>query len=918
MTRSHPERAEPRSIGTSGTANVLAREVRLLGALLGEVIVEQAGTGVFDLVESTRLAAIAARRRGPDERVTFDVLPVDAEMLEGVVRAFGLYFQLVNLAEARDRVRRATRRARATGGASEAAGLRASLRRLGGPEALRQVRITPVLTAHPTEARRRTVLVALRRIARLLEQLDDPRLPPSGDRDIRRQLREEITVLWQTAELRRGAPSPIDEVRTAMVVFDETIYRLVPRLYGLVDTLLPGQRNARTRELERPSVPAFLRFGSWIGGDRDGHPAVTSAVTEEALRIQADHVLRGHEAVATRLMQTIAAKVREPFVPTALRRGLEADARAMPELAASLRERFPDEPFRQRFGFIAEGLRLTRARLAREGSHRDERAGSAGYAGPGALLAELAEIQGWLVEVGLARSAWGDVHDFAWQVETFGFHLAELEVRQHTAVHRRALAGGEGNGSGDGAGGDGAPARSEVLETFRSMARLQRDFGDGAVARYVVSFTASASDVTDVLDLAGLAGVAAELALDVVPLFESSEALTAAGPMLDALLLDERYRDHLRGRGDRQEVMLGYSDSNKEVGFVAANWLLHRAQADLADAARRHGIELTLFHGRGGAIGRGGGQLELAVAAQPRGSVAGRLKLTEQGEVVWTRYGDPELALRHLEALTTAAVDSIATDAQPDGGGDPPGAADVMDHLAAAARRAYRALVHDDPGFAGFFARLTPIDEIARLQLGSRPPKRSAGRPDDRSIDDLRAIPWVFAWSQARVGLPGWFGMGTAIGAFEGADSGRGHARLAELYSTWPFFRSLVDHARLAVRRADLAVASGYAQLATEPGDAARWATIAEEFARTSAALERLPQPATASNAAARAEAEAARRSIGLRAPYVDTLSVVQLELLRTLREREARDPADPTLPVIRPLIALTISGLSAALQGTG
>jgi phosphoenolpyruvate carboxylase len=912
-----PGGAEPRSIGTSGTRDVLAREVRLLGALLGEIIVEQAGREVYDLVEATRLAAIAARRRGPDERVTFDVLPVDAATLEGVVRAFGLYFQLVNLAEARDRVRRATRRARATGGASEAAGLRASLLRLDGPEALARVRITPVLTAHPTEARRRTVLVALRRIARILEQLDDPRLPPSGDRDIRRQLREEITVLWQTAELRRGAPSPIDEVRTAMVVFDETLYRLVPRLYGLVDTLLPGPRNARTRELERPSVPAFLRFGSWIGGDRDGHPAVTSAVTEEAVRIQADHVLRGHEAVGTRLMQTIAAKVRSPSVPAALERRLEADAKAMPELARSLRERFPDEPFRQGFGFIAERLRLTRAGLSREGSGGSRRSGTGGprgYAGPDVLLAELAEIQGWLVEVGLARSAWGDVHDFAWQVETFGFHLAELEVRQHAAVHRRALGGADG----DRAGGGGPPTRSEVLDTFRSMARLQQDFGDAAVSRYVVSFTATASDVTDVLELAALAGVAGDLALDVVPLFESSEALTAGGATLDALLRDEHYREHLRGRGDRQEVMLGYSDSNKEVGFVAANWLLHRAQADLAAAAGRHDIELTLFHGRGGAIGRGGGQLELAVAAQPRGSVAGRLKLTEQGEVVWTRYGDPELALRHLEALTTAAVDSVVMDAQADGGGDPPGAADAMEDLAAAARRAYRALVHDDPGFAGFFARLTPIDEIARLQLGSRPPKRSAGRADDRSIDDLRAIPWVFAWSQARVELPAWFGLGTAIEAFERAASRDGSARLAELYSSWPFFRSLVDHARLAVRRADMAVASGYAKLAAEPGDAARWATIAAEYARTSAALERLPQPATASNAAARAEAEATRRSIGLRAPYVDTLSVVQLELLHTLREREARDAADPTLPVIRPLIALTISGLSAALQGTG
>jgi phosphoenolpyruvate carboxylase len=905
-----PGRAEPRSIGTSGTRDVLAREVRLLGALLGEIIVEQAGREVYELVESTRLAAIAARRRGPKERVTFDVLPVDAATLEGVVRAFGLYFQLVNLAEARDRVRRATRRARATSGASEAAGLRTALRHLGGPAALARIRITPVLTAHPTEARRRTVLVALRRIAHLLEQLDDPRLSPSADRVVRRQLREEIAILWQTAELRRGAPSPVDEVRTAMVVFDETLYRLVPRLYGLVDTLLPGPRSARVRELYEPRVTAFLRFGSWIGGDRDGHPAVTAVVTEETLRIQADHVLRGHETVATRLMQTIAAKVREPAIPPELRRQLEADARAMPELAQSLRERFPDEPFRQRFGSVAERLRRTRAGLTAGSASGVRAAIGRGYRDPDALVAELTAIQGWLVEVGLARTAWGDVHDFAWQVQTFGFHLAGLEVRQHAAVHRLALAASNGGGQ---------PDRAEVLETFRAMARLQRAFGPSAVSRYVVSFAAGPRDVTDVLDLAAQAGVADELALDVVPLLESSAALTAGGATLDALLRDERYRAHVRARDDRQEVMLGYSDSNKESGYVAANWLLHRAQADLAALAQRHGVELTLFHGRGGAIGRGGGQLELAVAAQPRGSVAGRLKVTEQGEVVWTRYGDPEIALRHLEALTAAAVESVVADADTaNGGGDPPGAAAVMDELASTAGRAYRELVHDDHGFAGFFARMTPIDEIARLQLGSRPPKRSAGRQDAISIDDLRAIPWVFAWSQARVELPAWFGLGTALESYERAHPRDGAARIAELYTSWPFFRSLIDHARLGVRRADIVLARGYAGLATEFGDADRWAAIEAEHGRTAAALDRLPAPVTASSVPDRAEAEAIRRSIGLRAPYVDTLSVVQLELLRTLREREARDPADPTLQVIRPLIALTISGLSAALQGTG
>jgi phosphoenolpyruvate carboxylase len=898
--RQRPEQAEPRSIGTSGTANILAREVRLLGALLGEIIVEQAGREVFELVESTRLRAIAARRSDGDERVTFDVLPVEAEVLEGVVRAFGLYFRLINLAEARERLRQARRRARATGGASEGARLRSILGRLGDASDLQRIRISPVLTAHPTEARRRTVLVALRRIARLLERLDDPRLAPSGDRDVRRRLREEIAVLWQTAELRRGAPSPIDEVRTAMVVFDETIYRIVPQLYRRVDGLLPGSRDARPPELRPPVVPAFLQFGSWIGGDRDGHPAVTAAVTETAARIHADHVLHGHEAVATRLAQTIAAKIRGPRVPSALVSRLRSDARTLPDLARALDARFPDEPIRQRFAFIAERLRRTRERLTLGGAVPY----AGGYPNAAALLDELGELQEALVEVGLARSAWGEVQDFVWQVETFGFHLASLEIRQHADVHRRALA----------TSGADAQLRTEVIDTIRALDRIQRDHGPAAASHYVVSFTSSERDVIDVLTLAEQALDGNEPAIDVVPLFESSDALRSAGAIVGALFEDPRYRAHLRGRGDRQEVMLGYSDSNKESGYVAANWLLHRAQAAIAEAGRRAGIEITLFHGRGGAIGRGGGELELAVSAQPPGSVDGRLKVTEQGEVVWTRYGDPELGLEHLEALTSAAIDSIA---RPAGGAhtaEPDGGPEALEELATEARFVYRALVYDDPGFSGFFARLTPIDEIARLQLGSRPASRSARR----AIDDLRAIPWVFSWSQARIELPGWYGLGGALEAFEAAHPESGTSVLAGLYRDWPFFRSLIDHARLAVQRADLPLARGYAALAGEPGDVERWGRIEAEFERTVRALERLPDAPSAAWSGPRPGSPTSPGSAGLRAPYVDTLSVVQLELLRAMREREARDPEDPTLPVLRSLIGLTISGLSAALQGTG
>ena len=444
------------------------------------------------------------------------------------------------------------------------------------------------------------------------------------------------------------------------------------------------------------------------------------------------------------------------------------------------------------------------------------------------------------------------------------------------------------------------------------MARMQRQFGPEAVARYIVSFTSSASDVTDVLDLAAEAG-AGDLVLDVVPLFESSAALTEAGSIVEALLADPRYRAHLRGRSDRQEVMLGYSDSTKESGYVAANWLLHRAQAALAAVAARHDIELTLFHGRGGAIGRGGGQLELAVAAQPPGSVDGRLKLTEQGEVIWTRYGDPEIALQHLETLTAAAIDSlVGPEAEAE---DPAHGLAVMETLATEARRAYRALVYDDAGFAGFFVRMTPIDEItappARVAPGPTAARRTSAR-STTSAPSRGSSPGRRRGSSCRRGS------GSGLRSRPSAAPSAGRTRVSPSCTTAGRSSgrsSTMPGSRWPARTWPSPGATR--ALATEPGDAERWSAIEAEYERTVAALDRLP-PSPAAVAADRAEAEAIRRSAALRAPYVDTLSVVQLELLRTLREREARDPADPTLPVIRPLIALTISGLSAALQGTG
>jgi phosphoenolpyruvate carboxylase len=917
---SAPHSAEPLGIGSAGARDPLAAEVRLLGALLGEVITEQAGVETFERVERLRTTMIALRvADDPVERarIEAELDGLDLGQTEAIIEAFALYFQLVNLAEARARVRALRRRERAARFGLLDDSVAEAIERLrvaGRSEAeldavLARLRISPVLTAHPTEARRRTILIALRRCAILLERLDDPRLTPSEDREIRRRLREEITILWRTSDLRAIAPEPLDEVRTAMAIFDATLFTAVPRLYRATDAAFDrhGSRGPRTG-VRPPRVPAYIRFGSWVGGDRDGNPSVTADTTLRALRIQADHVLHGYEAVAMRLMQTISVATPAERVPRALASRLGRDAEELPETDRQLRRRFPDEPYRQRFGFIAERLRRTRAALTDEAGPR-----SGAYPDAAALERELSELEAALLEDGLPRVAWGELLELRWQVATFGFHLASLEVRQHSSVHRAALAAIREGADDDRELAPGVTL-GEVLATFRAIGTAQVRYGEAACHRVVVSFTASAADATDVLALVDAAHDGRDgrrPVIDVVPLFESSEALEAAGSILDALLADPTYREHLRSRGDAQEVMLGYSDSSKESGFLAAAWMLHRAQADLTATARRHGIELTLFHGRGGAIGRGGGPANRAIMGGAAGSVDGRLKLTEQGEVIAANYADPAIARRHLEQLTGATLlasmpEHEAAMHEALGAGAP-----LIDELAATARDAYRALVHDDPGFARFFRDVTPIAELSDLRLGSRPAARRRFGHDEEAppIDALRAIPWTFAWSQSRIDLPGWYGLGAALEAYRTRHGEAGLDEIARLYRTWPFLSSVLDNAELILARADMGVARRYAALAG-PDGAARWSAIEAEYHRTAAHLLRITGRERLMDGA-----PVLQRSIALRTPYVDALSELQVRLLARLRAIPADDPDRAAL--LR-LVQLSVNGVAAGLRSTG
>ena len=908
------QRAEPKSIGSATAPDPLAREVKLLGSLLGQVIAEQEGTARFELIERLRVAAVRARRQADapaaDLSTVLDQLPIDE--LTSVARAFTSYFLLTNLAEEKQRLRILRRRERAGGGRPLDESVAAAFERLAGEGVgtsdvralLDRMELHPVLTAHPTEARRRTVLIAQRRIFRLLDRLDDPRLTRAEDRDVRRRLREEITVLWQTAPVRGTRPTPLDEVRAAMVFFDETIFVAAPRLVRLVDDATP---RITGEEPERPILHSFLRWGTWIGGDRDGHPGVTADTTRATLRIHADHLLRGYRHVAERLQQTIAVSEEHVTVPRGYRRRLADGLRRFPRIRADLDRRFPDQPYRQAFGLTAERLDRTRRRLTGE---RGAKRG--GYASATELLADLRAMQDALATHAGNRIAWGEVQDLAWQVETFGFHLASVEVRQHADVHAAALACLRGGGDRR-APIDGGPTTDEVLATLRAMTELQGTHGQAAIHRYIISFTRSVDDVITVLDLAARATSDdprhaqrfgdARAAIDVVPLFESSDALDDAGPLLGRLLDDPIYRAHLERRGNRQEVMLGYSDSNKEVGYLAAAWSLHRAQAGLVAAAQKAGVELTLFHGRGGSIGRGGGPANRAVLAQAAGSVDGRLKLTEQGEMIAERYPSPPIALRHLEQLTnalmiaSAAARTTATEDET-----------LLDRLAELAADAYRELL-GAPGFAEYFVHATAIRELARMEIGSRPARRGAPADPVPSIESLRAIPWVFAWAQSRANVPAWFGVGTALTTFA-RERRNGWRQLREAYRGSPFFASVIDNVELGLAVADRAIAERYANLAgDEPAMRAIAARIGAEHERTHAALLRVMERDDLM-----ARSPRLRRSIDLRNPYVDVLSTVQLRCLRLLRNVSAESDRS----ALEALFAMTVNGVAAGLQHTG
>jgi phosphoenolpyruvate carboxylase len=909
----------------------MRRDVRLLGDLLGEVLLESGGQGLLDDVERLRHAVIAARRAGPPRNdaalgeITAMVAAWPLDRAEAVAHAFTVYFHLANLAEEHQRIR--TLRERDTGAEPVRESLAAAVATIGaerGPGRLAalvaELSVHPVLTAHPTEARRRAVTEALRRISTLLSRLDDERLGAGERAELRRRLREEVDLLWRTSALRAAAMRPLDEVRTAMAAFDETLFRVVPALYRSLDLALSGPESGRAA----PGAPAFLRFGSWIGADRDGNPFVTAEVTRQTAAIQADHVLRALENATERIGRALTVQSGEPA--PGLARALAAARQVDPDLLADIVARSPGEPFRAYLLYAARRLRATRSRLAEwpaapEQPSRPDQADELGlvdgpripdeprvpdhpalaYPGPAEFLADLRLVQRELARAGAARQAFGELQHLIWQAETFGFHLAELEIRQHSAVHARALSELDSCGRRD----DALSAQTrEVMATFRAVAALQERFGPEACRRYVVSFTRSAADISAVYELARRSlGCPPEL--DVIPLFESGTDLENATRVLDEMLLLEPVAARLATTGRRLEVMLGYSDSAKELGPVSATLRLFEAQQRLTRWAAANDIRLTLFHGRGGALGRGGGPAGRAVLAQPAGSVAGRFKVTEQGEVIFARYGHPLIAQRHLEQVASAVLTASAAPVPASAENSDLASArlrKLAERMDAGALRAYRALIEAD-GFAKWFARISPLEELGAMRIGSRPARR--GVAPASGLDDLRAIPWVFAWSQTRVNLPGWFGLGSGLASVvDGTGAEGGLAALREAYRDWPLLAVLLDNAEMSLAKTDRRIAACYLALG---GREDLTAVVLHEYDLT----RRLVLEVTGHDRLL-ANRPVLSRAVALRDPYVDALSHLQLRALTALRN------GDPERERLERLLLLTVNGVAAGLQNTG
>jgi len=902
----------------------LRRDVRSLGRLLGEALKEQAGESLFAAVEEIRQLSIEYREtsfQAPATQVKtrqHQLMQRIASIVEGMdllesyrmTKAFAIYFELINLAETNHRKRRRRTSQLFPDVPPQPGTIRGTLRRMRdsglGQEAalewLRQIEVIPVFTAHPTEVARRTVLFKRQRIAANLESLDRLPLTDAAAGEFESAIAAEITALWQTDEVRRRPPTVRDEIKMGLDYYSGCLISMLPQLY---EEFAAAFSQVYECEFSANQLPTFLRFGSWIGGDRDGNPFVTADSTRDALRLARQVILDHYLAVSVDLMDRLSPSVRQVPATPALLEEVEQYAQRIPQVAPANETRGAEEIYRRFLDYVIERLRRTREQT----SHVDAYTDSSEFA------SDLKTLRDSLAANGADRLASLLLDPLLRQVNTFGFHLHSLDIRQHARVHARAaaeLSGGVKRADGDVNTLPATPSEETrgLLEMLRTIATLKREFPSPAIRSYVISGASKVEDIVSLIWLARLCGVRMEASdaegdpgLMPVPLFESIEDLRNCPEVCRQLWTAPDYVPLLDSWDRCQEVMLGYSDSNKDGGMLTSAWEIYKAHGALHTVAAECGVKLRLFHGRGGTVGRGGGPTHRAIVAQPTGAFSGSFKLTEQGEVLYWKYSDPVLAERNLELMVAASLEALAR----------PGSVKqsvtefaaweaAMEEISQTAFVFYRERIAENSEVVTYFEEATPVQELEHARIGSRPARRS----EAIGLADLRAIPWVFGWMQSRHVLPGWFGVGHALEQFIGADDER--LRLLQTMTTrFAFFSDLIGNVEIGMAKADLTIARRYADLVSDPALRERvFGMIAEEFERTRRMILKLTgQPELLSGN------PVLSRSIRLRNPYVDPLSLIQFALLRRKQEGEESEDLNYAL-------AATINGIAAGLRNTG
>ena len=888
----------------------LRAEIRLLGQLLGETLREHEGEALYELEESIRLRTKELRQRYEaveEAALVAELGRIPLEDAARLVRAFATYFQLINLAELE-------RQARAVAEDDDPGGdLNRSVALLAQhhiPQArlaavLDRLEVRPVLTAHPTEAVRRSILDHQDRIGQQLALLRAPLAARERDR-VRQRMATHVEVLWHTDEVRSVRPRVLDEVGNAIFYLERTFFDAIPDVHEQLGESL-------ARHYPRITLPAqpLISLGSWVGSDQDGNPNANAQMLTETLRLQRRTMLTRYRERVRELARDLSQSTRLTEVSDELTASIRRDEHELEAYADTLSAGTRDEPYRRKLSFIWSRLGAT---LDGE---------STGYASADDLVADLDVLDASLRRHRGGAIADGDLLRLRRQVRVFGFIGARLDVRQHRAVIKSAAAEvfarlGATHDQRRMAtlrpppiSLDAARWSTEtgnLLSTLSAMAESQRS-APGSAGTFIVSMTETADDVLDALFLAGVAGLH-ELGVDrprsevdVVPLFERLDALQQAPTAIEALLSDPVYVRQLDGRGGVQEVMLGHSDSNKEVGYLCAAWALYRAHESIAAVVARHGRTLRVFHGRGGTVGRGGGPTHEAILAQPPAALEPKIKITEQGEVIHRKYARPETARQNLGLVLGAVLESALMPVE----GRQPNAdwREAMEVMGEGSRRRYRQLVYEDRGFHAYFQQATPIEEIAQLNTGSRPVSRGG----TLGVEDLRAIPWVFAWMQNRHLLPAWYGVGSALDQY--AHGPRGLDNLREMYRHWVFFRSLIDNLQMVLVKADMRIARQYATLVSDEQERERIFTAIEaEFRRTHDTVLQITEQQSVLEQQPQLLA-----SLRLRDPYIDPMSYFQVRLLREMRRLPLDDPQRPAhlQAVLR-----TINGIAAGLQNTG